>query len=103
MRGLLLFVDVQFTTKGASRPRRPGRGHAREGVATIAALFVVLLVVTAWRLDHLGKISTAPMSAMAARGLTPTVRFARRRYRHVLAGVLTVAVLLGLFAAVVQR
>jgi hypothetical protein len=67
--------------------------HVWEGAAAIAALSLVLVAVTAWQLDHFATVAPALVSAILLTVLTPTVLFARRRYRHVLAGALTLAVL----------
>jgi hypothetical protein len=77
--------------------------HVREGVATIAALGVVLAAVVAWQLGQFAAIAPALFSGMLLAVLTPTVLVARRRYRHVVAGVLVLAMLLGLLAAAVHR
>jgi len=77
--------------------------HVWEGAAAVAALSLVLVAVTAWQLDHFATVAPALVSAILLTVLTPTVLFARRRYRHVLAGALTLAVLFVLLAAVVQR
>jgi hypothetical protein len=77
--------------------------HVREGVVTIAALCVVLAAVGAWQLGQLATIAPALFSGTLLAGLTPTVLVIRRRYRHVVAGVLVLAMLLGLIAAAVHR
>src|SRR5207245_7560119 len=77
--------------------------HVREGVATIAALCVVLAAVVAWQLGQLATIAPALFSGTLLAGLTPTVLVIRRRYRHVVAGVLVLAMLLGLLATAVHR
>ena len=77
--------------------------HVREGVATIATLCVVLAAVVAWQLGQLATIAPALFSGTLLAGLTPTVLVIRRRYRHVVAGVLVLAMLLGLLAAAVHR
>jgi hypothetical protein len=77
--------------------------HVWEGAATIAALSLVLVALTAWQLDQFATVAPALVSAILLAVLTPTVLFARRRYRHVLAGALTLAVLFVLLVAVAQR
>src|SRR5207253_5114343 len=77
--------------------------RAREGVAVIATLCVVLAAVVAWQLGRLATIAPALFSGTLLAGLTPTVLVIRRRYRHVVAGVLVLAMLLGLLAAAVHR
>ena len=72
--------------------------HVREGVVTIVALCVVLAAVVAWQLGQFATIAPALLA-----GLTPTVLVIRRRYRHVVAGVLVLAMLLGLLATAVHR
>jgi hypothetical protein len=77
--------------------------HVREGVVTIVALCVVLVTVVAWQLGEFAVIAPALLSGMLLATLTPTVLVMRRRYRHVVAGVLVLAMLLGLLAAAVHR
>jgi hypothetical protein len=77
--------------------------HVREGVAAVAGLCLLLVAVIA---GQLGLFATlAPMLATGAllSVLTPTVLRIRRRYRHVVAGVLVLTVMLGLLAAAVHR
>ena len=77
--------------------------HVREGVATAVRLCVVLLLVVAWQLGHLATLAPALASGAVIAVLTPTVLMIRRRYRHVAAGALVLAVMLGLLAASVHR
>ena len=77
--------------------------HVREGVVTIVALCVVLAAVVAWQLGQFATIAPALLSGTLLAGLTPTVLVIRRRYRHVVAGVLVLAMLLGLLATTVHR
>jgi hypothetical protein len=77
--------------------------HVREGVATVAALCVLLLALIAWRLGQLPELAPALVGGALLAVLTPTVLTIRRRYRHVAAGVLVLAVMLGLLAAAVHR
>lgn len=77
--------------------------HVREGVAAAAALCLLLVAAVA---GHLGLFATlAPALATGAllSVLTPTVLTIRRRYRHVVAGVLVLTVMLSLLAAAVHR
>ena len=77
--------------------------HVREGVAAAVGLCVVLLFVVAWQLGHLAMLAPALASGAVIAVLTPTVLMIRRRYRHVEAGVLVLAVMLGVLAAAVHR
>jgi hypothetical protein len=77
--------------------------HVREGVATAVGLCVVLLLVVAWQLGHLATLAPALASGAAISVLTPTVLMIRRHYRHVAAGGLVLAVMLGLLAAAIHR
>jgi len=77
--------------------------HVRGGVATIVALCVVLAAVVAWQLGQFATIAPALFGGTLLAGLTPTVLVIRRRYRHVVAGVLVLAMLLGLLATAVHR
>jgi len=119
VRGLLFVVYVRFTMRRGETPEEARQRrfcryqlglppeivyhHVWEGAAAIAALCLVFAAVTAWQVDHFATIAPALVSAILLTVLTPTVLFARRRYRHVLAGALTLAVLFVLLAAVVQR
>ncbi len=64
---------------------------------------VVLLLVAAWQLGHLATLAPALAIGAAIAVLTPTVLMIRRHYRHVAAGGLVLAVMLGLLAATVHR
>ena len=75
----------------------------REGVATIAALCVILIVEMAWRVGYLEIVAPILISGALLAMLTPTVLTVRRRYRHALAGVLVLAILLTLLAAAIDR
>jgi uncharacterized membrane protein len=77
--------------------------HVREGVTAIAALGVVLVAVVAWQLGQFAMVAPALLSGMLLAVLTPTVLVIRARYRHVVAGALVLAMLLGLLAAAVHR
>ena len=71
--------------------------------SAIVALCVVLVTVVAWQLGEFAVIAPALLSGMLLATLTPTVLVMRRRYRHVVAGALVLAMLLGLFAAAIHR
>jgi hypothetical protein len=119
VRGLLFVVYVRVTMRRRESPEEARQRrfcryqlglppevvyhHVGEGVAAVAALSLVLVAVAAWQLDHFATIAPALVSAILLAALTPTVLFARRHYRHVVAGVVTLAVLLALFVAVAQR
>jgi hypothetical protein len=77
--------------------------HVREGVITVAGLGLVLVVAVAWRMGHLATLAPMLFSGALLVMLTPTVLVVRRRYRHVLAAMLVLAVLLGLLVAAVHR
>jgi predicted PurR-regulated permease PerM len=77
--------------------------HVREGVITVAGLGLVLVVAVAWRMGHLATLAPMLFSGALLAMLTPTVLVVRRRYRHVLAAMLVLAVLLGLLVAAVHR
>ncbi len=77
--------------------------HVREGVITVAGLGLVLVVAVAWRMGQLATLAPMLFSGALLAMLTPTVLVVRRRYRHVLAAMLVLAVLLGLLVAAVHR
>ena len=77
--------------------------HVREGVIAVAGLGLVLVVAIAWRMGQLATLAPILFSGALLATLTPTVLMVRRRYRHVFAAVLVLAMLLGLFAAAVHR
>lgn len=119
VRGLLFVIYVRFTMRRRESPEEARQRrfcryrlglppeivyhHVTEGVAVVAALSLVLLAVTAWQLDCFATTAPALVSAILLAALTPTVLLVRRRYRHVVAGVLTLGMLLVLLAAMVQR
>lgn len=84
-------------------PPEPEYHHVLGGLATLGTLGVLLVVVVAWRLDHLAMVAPALTSVLVLAALTTTVLQIRRCYRHAVAGVLVLAVLLGLLAATVHR
>ena len=77
--------------------------HVREGVATVAALCLVLLTAIAWRLELFATAAPVLASGALLAALTPTVLAFRRRYRHVVAGMLVLTAMLALLAATVHR
>ena len=77
--------------------------HVREGVATMAALGLVLMAALVWQLGHFATIAPALLAGMLLAVITPTVLFVRRHYRHAAAGALVLVALLGLLAAAVHR
>jgi hypothetical protein len=77
--------------------------HVREGVATAVGLCVVLLLVIAWQLGHLATLAPALAGGALIALLTPTVLMIRHHYRHVAAGGLVLALMLGLLAVAVHR
>jgi hypothetical protein len=70
--------------------------HVRQGLATLGTLGVLLLGLVAWRLDHLPTVMSALAAAVVLGG---TCCWAGRRYRHGVAGILVLVVLLGLLSA----
>ena len=77
--------------------------HVREGVATVGGLCLLLVAAIAWHRGQLPTVAPALVSGALLAALTPTVLMVRRRYRHVLAGMLVFAVMLGLLAAAIHR
>jgi predicted PurR-regulated permease PerM len=77
--------------------------HVREGAITAAGLGLVLVVMIAWRMGQLATLAPILLSGALLAMLTPTVLMVQRRYRHVLAAVLVLAMLLGLLAAAVHH
>ena len=84
-------------------PPETGYHQVREGAATVAALGVLLGAVVAWRLGQFATIAPELVSGALLLAITPTVLVARCRYRHVVAGVLVLVMLLGLLASAVHR
>ena len=119
VRGLLFVIYVRVTMRRRESPEEARQRrfcryqlglppevvyhHVREGLGAVSALSLVLVAVTAWQLDSFATIAPALVSAILLAALTPTVLFVRRRYRHVLAGVFTLAMLLVLLVAIAQR
>ena len=77
--------------------------HVREGLATVAALCLVLLVVIVWRAGQLATLAPVLFGGALIAMMTPTVLMVRRRYRHVVAAMLVLVMILGLLAASVHR
>ena len=77
--------------------------HVREGAATIAGLCLVLVALVTWRMGHFETLAPVFVAGALLATLTPTVLTIRRRYHHVVAGVLVLAALLGLLATAVHR
>jgi hypothetical protein len=77
--------------------------HVREGVVTVAGLALVLLFVIVWRAGQLATLAPILFGAALIAMMTPTVLMARRHYRHVVAAMLVLVMLLGLLAAAVHR
>jgi predicted PurR-regulated permease PerM len=84
-------------------PPEPAYHHVREGVITVAGLGLVLFVMIASRMGHLATLAPILFSIALLAMLTPTVLIVRRRYRHILAAMLVLAMLLGLLAAAIHR
>ena len=77
--------------------------HVREGAATASGLCLVLVAVVTWRMGHFEILAPILVAGTLLAVLTPTVLTIRRRYRHVVAGVLVLVVLLSLLATAVHR
>ena len=67
-------------------------------LATLGALLIGLF---AWQMGHLGTGAPALTGVLVLVALGAAVLRGRRRYRHIVAGVLVLAVLLGLLGAAV--
>jgi hypothetical protein len=84
-------------------PPEPVYHDVLAGFATLGALGLVLMGVLAWRLGQLATIAPILVSVLIVATLGHTVLQTRRRYRHVIAGALVLAMLLGVLAAVAHR
>ena len=63
----------------------------------------MLLAFVAWRLGRLGLIAPVLATGLALTIFTAGVLWFRRSYRHAVAGVLILVLLIGLLAAAVHR
>ena len=77
--------------------------HVLPGFATLGALGLMLLAFVAWRLGRLGLIAPLLATGLALTIFTAGVLWFRRSYRHAVAGVLILVLLIGLLAAAVHR
>ena len=77
--------------------------HVREGVTAIVALCALFASVIAWQVGQFAAIAPILVAGMLLAALTATVLTVRRHYRHVVAGALVLAVMVGLLAAAVHR
>ena len=77
--------------------------HVLPGFATLGALGLMLLAFVAWRLGRLGLIAPVLATGLALTIFTAGVLWFRRSYRHAVAGVLILVLLVGLLAAAVHR
>ena len=84
-------------------PPEPKYHHVVPGFATLGALGLLLLGFVVWRLGHLGVMAPALASGLALAIFTASVLWFRRCYRHAVAGLLILVVLVGLLAAAVHR
>jgi len=84
-------------------PPEPEYHHVLPGFAALGALGLLLAGVFAWRLGHYGTVGPALVSVFVLGAFTSTVLQIRRRYRHVVAGVLVLAALLSVLLAAVHR
>ena len=78
--------------------REPEDHSVLPALATLGALLIVLF---AWQMCHLGTLVPALTGVLVLVALGAAVLRVRRRYLHVVAGVLVLAVLLGLLGAAV--
>ena len=76
----------------------PEDDHVLPALATLGVLLIGLF---AWRMGYLGTVAPALTGVLVLVALGAAVLRVRRRYRHVVAGVLVLAVLLGLLGAAV--
>jgi predicted PurR-regulated permease PerM len=77
--------------------------HVREGVGAVAVLGLLLILVLAWRLGLFAPVAPVLATSALLAALTPTVLAIRRRYRHVVAGVLVLTAMLAVLAAAVHH
>ena len=77
--------------------------HVREGAAAVVGLCALCASVIAWQVGQFAAIAPILVGGGLLAALTATVLTARRHYRHVVAGVLVLAVMVGLLAAAVHR
>jgi uncharacterized membrane protein len=108
------FVRRQRETPEEARQRRRCRWmlelppetvyyHVREGVAAVVGLCALLVSVIAWQVGQFATIAPVLVGSALLVALTTTVLTVRRHYRHVVAGALALAVMVGLLAAAVHR
>lgn len=84
-------------------PPEPEYHHVLPGLATLGALGALLIGLCAWRVGHLGTVAPALAGVLVVVAGGAAVLRVRRRYRHVVAGVLVLAVLFGLLGAAVYH
>jgi len=77
--------------------------HVLPGFAALGTLSLLLLGVVVWRLGHLGVIAPALATGLVLTLFAAGVLWFRRRYRHAVAGLLILVLLVGLLAAAVHR
>ena len=77
--------------------------HVGEGVAAVVGLCALFASVIAWQGEQFAPIAPLLVGGALLAALTATVLTIRRYYRHVAAGALVLAVMLGLLAAAVHR
>jgi len=78
----------------------PEDHYVLPAIATLGALLIGLF---AWRMGHLGTVAPALIGVLVLVALGAAVLRVWRRYRHVVAAVLVLAVLLGLLGAAVYH
>ena len=77
--------------------------HVLPGFAALAGLGLLLLGVVTWRLGRLGVIAPAVAAGLAFTILAAGLLWFRRCYRHAVAGLLILVLLVGLLVAAVHR
>jgi len=77
--------------------------HVGEGVAAVVALCALLASVIAWQVGQFAAVAPILVGGVLVAAVTARVLTIRRHYRHVAAGALVLAVLVGLLAAAVHR
>ena len=77
--------------------------HVGQGVAAVVGLCALFAAVIVWQVGQLATIAPILVGGALLAAFTATVLTIRRHYRHVAAGALVLAVMVGLLAAAVHR
>lgn len=77
--------------------------HVGQGLATLATLGGLFLGPVAWRLGHLQAVASVFVAVFVLGMLGVACLRMHRRYRHVVAGALVLAALVGFLAAAAYR